>query len=612
MKYPFSPEILDAMPERMAELYRTLEIRLLQEIAERLKEAGQLNEVTVQDIRALRSHGIKLDEIKKAIKEVTGTKELDKLFDDVVKRNEAYYGELVTLAEVTKPDELVNISTIQAIMKQTADEVRNITQSMGFMVGDTMLPPAKAYQWALDKAAIEVSSGAISYNQAIADATRELADSGLKVVEYESGHVDQVDVAVRRAVMTGITQVCDKYTDDTAEYLDSPYVEVSAHSGARDKPYPNAWSSHKAWQGKVYYQSKHGEKDPLGKYPDLVRSTGYGEVDGLCGANCRHRRHVWIEGVSEKTYTDEELKSIDPPPFEYEGQKYSHYEATQEQRRIERTIRKWKRREAAATNPEDKTAAQIRIRRLQEKYHEFSQKAGLREQRERMNVYQPQQFTDTIKGGINKTDIGEQPKGAIVYQAEKPINEQAVLQQFNWSGKPRTLKQILAQTNPHFGEGAEWDENCQRCLFAEEMQFRGYDVTAKPYNPNDRIGSKAFSVWDFDKKHWRKDSGFRLIADKTTFKQTVENAFSAWGDGARAIVSIQRIPEAGGGAHGMFVIKEKGRIVYSDPQSGIVVNIDKRLEKVADLKNRYWVMRVDNRAVKDAAEDAIANIEGGK
>ena len=393
MEYPFSPEILDAMPEELAELYRTVELVLLRRITERLKAAGQLNEVTVQSIRALRSHGIPLDEIKAAIAEYSGMsdKALDSLLNDVVVRNESYYNDMITLADVTKPDELVNISEIQAIMKQTADEVRNITQSMGFLVdnGKTMLPPAKAYQWALDKAEIEISSGAISYNQAIADATRELADSGLMVVDYESGHRDHVDVAVRRAAMTGITQVCDKYTDESAEYLDSPYVEISAHAGARDKPYPNPWSSHKDWQGKVYYQSKNGEKDPLGKYPDLVESTGYGEVDGLCGANCRHRRHVWVEGVSERTYTDKELSNIDPPDFEYEGKTYTHYEATQEQRRIERTIRKWKRREAAAVTDEDKLAIQTRILRLRQTYHEFSQKAGLREQIERANVYKP-------------------------------------------------------------------------------------------------------------------------------------------------------------------------------------------------------------------------------
>ena len=52
-------------------------------------------------------------------------------------------------------------------------------------------------------------TGAISYNQAIFGAVTQLADSGIRVVSYESGHKDHVDVAVRRAVMTGI---CLLYT----------------------------------------------------------------------------------------------------------------------------------------------------------------------------------------------------------------------------------------------------------------------------------------------------------------------------------------------------------------------------------------------------------------
>ena len=400
IRYPFQPDILDAMPEALAEIYRNLELTLLKEISDRLKAVGELNEVTVQNIRALRSHGIQLDEIKKAIRNTAGMSraELNKLLDDVVVRNQAYYTDLITLAKVTEPETLVDANDIAAIRRQTWSAMRNLTQSIGFfeVVGGrlTLLPPAKAYQWALDNAVMQVQSGTISYSQAIANATRQLADSGLKTVYYEPKeeggnpqHYDQIDVAVRRAVLTGVNQICDKYTDQSMEYLGTPYVEVSAHSGARDKPYPNPWSSHKAWQGKVYYQSKNGERDPMGRFPDLVEVTGYGEVDGLCGINCRHKRYPFVPGVMERTYTDEELTNIDPPDFKYEGRTYTHYEATQIQRQIERTIRKLKRRVAAATTEEDAQAARIKSRRLTEKYHEFSKAAGLREQRERMNVY---------------------------------------------------------------------------------------------------------------------------------------------------------------------------------------------------------------------------------
>lgn len=235
----------------------------------------------MQDIRALRSHGIDLDEIKKAIAKTTntGADKLEKLLDDVVARNQAYYTEMVDLARVTMPDRLVEHDDIYAIYEQTSGRYRNITQSMGFLVVRggrlTMLHPAKAYQWALDSAELQIQSGSISYNQAISEAVKQLADSGLCVaydkngdpipnrVAYESkkepgkqGHVDHLDVAVRRAVMTGVNQLNQKYREQSMDYLETDLVEVTAHRGARDVDGPNGWENHKAWQGKVYRWKK--------------------------------------------------------------------------------------------------------------------------------------------------------------------------------------------------------------------------------------------------------------------------------------------------------------------------------------------------------------------
>lgn len=406
-KYPFPPELLDAMPEELAELYRGLEDALLMEICSRLKLRDELNEVTVQDIRALRSHGIDLKEIKKAIRETSGISKtkLDKLLGDVVARNQQYYTDLIDLAHITQPETLVDAAEVAAIRTQTLDTFHNLTASMGFLVdgGRTMLPPAKAYQWALDSAALQAQSGAINYNQAIKTAVKELADSGLKVVDYESGHRDHIDVAVRRAVMTGVSQICAKYTEQSAEYLDTPYFEVSAHVGARDKPGPSPWSSHKDWQGHVY-SVRAGDI-----YPSIYDVCGLGAVDGLEGANCRHRRFPWVEGVSERTYTDEQLEHIDDGHgCTFDGKDYTAYEATQMQRRIERTVRKLKREKAAykaAGLHEDETAVNIRLRRLNAKYKAFSAEAGLPEQPERMRVYNATPISKSIKSTGNGNSV---------------------------------------------------------------------------------------------------------------------------------------------------------------------------------------------------------------
>ena len=253
---PFTPERLDSLPEELAELYRSLEAQLLEEICSRLNLADQLNEVTVQAIRALRSHGISQQEIERAIRRTThiSEKKLTELLDDVVERNQRYYSELIKIADVTAPQTLLSIEDTYAIYEQTRQTFRNITQSMAFLVdnGRTLLSPARAYQSCLDKAILKIEAGATSYNESIKDAVRELADSGLKTAQYESGHIDQIDVAVRRAVMSGVNALCQRYAEQSMEYLETDLVEVSAHIGARDVDGPNGWEAHTKWQGRCF------------------------------------------------------------------------------------------------------------------------------------------------------------------------------------------------------------------------------------------------------------------------------------------------------------------------------------------------------------------------
>lgn len=260
MKYPFAPEVLDALPEELAELYRSLESQLLDEICSRLNLSDRLNEVTVQSIRALRSHGISQQEIERAIRRTTNIsqKKLQELLDDVVERNQRYYSELIKIADVTAPQTLLSIEDTYAIYEQTRQTFRNITQSMAFLVdnGRTLLQPARAYQWALDNAVLQVQGGAISYNQAIRYAVKQLADSGIRAADYESGHRDQIDVAVRRAVMSGVNALCQRYAEQSMEYLDTNLVEVSAHIGARNIDGPNGWEAHTKWQGRVFKWNK--------------------------------------------------------------------------------------------------------------------------------------------------------------------------------------------------------------------------------------------------------------------------------------------------------------------------------------------------------------------
>ena len=166
------------------------------------------------------------------------------------------------------------------------------------------------------------------------------------------------------------------------------------------------------------------------EYPDFVQTCGLGSVTGIGGANCRHSYWPFIEGVSQRTYTDEELEEMDPPPFLFEGKTYTQYEATQKQRQIERTIRRLKRERAAyraAGLKGEETAASARIRRLDEEYRAFSKAADLPQQRERMNVAYPWKLTDIKKfAALNEYDgkiqiVDKFSENEYVVEMEPPV-----------------------------------------------------------------------------------------------------------------------------------------------------------------------------------------------
>lgn len=392
MKYPFSPDVLDALPEQIAELYRQFELDLLTGICEQLKGNDELNETSIQKIRALRSQGVSQKEINKAIAKLSKRSEqsVQALLTDVYDRNRKYYGAVAR--DVSKPEIIMSQADVDAIMAQTKGEVANITRSMAFVLDgldgvNRSVLLSNALVWACDKSLVEINSGAKSYSEAIKTAVKGLADSGIRTVDFENGRTDSVDVAVRRSVMTGINQLNHRYSEQAMQELETDLVEVSAHAGARDTGI--GIENHKSWQGKVYEWTKDGQK-PVGKYPDFEKSTGYGDGAGLGGWNCRHTFYPFIDGVSERTYTDEELANIDQPPFTFDGKQYTQYEATQKQREIERTIRKLTREKTgyeAAGLAKDAQNAAAKIAVLKNKYKKFSKASHLPMQNERMKVF---------------------------------------------------------------------------------------------------------------------------------------------------------------------------------------------------------------------------------
>lgn len=227
------------------------------------------------------------------------------------------------------------------------------------------------YYDALDSAYLQASSGAFDYTTAITNAIKKLSENGIACATYASGHKDYLDVAVRRATLTGLNQAALHAQERLADELDSDLVEVTAHSGARTGI---GVANHAAWQGKVYSRSG----DSL-KYPSLRAVTGYGTGAGLGGWNCRHSFFPFIEGASERAYSDDELEKLNAPKYEYNGEKLTEYEATQKQRYIERKIRKYKREVAGLDAAGiDCTDSRNRLAKWQQRQRDFIEQTGLK------------------------------------------------------------------------------------------------------------------------------------------------------------------------------------------------------------------------------------------
>ncbi len=387
MRYPITPDYLASVPDPLVRLYSNLEAEILKDICRRFKLSAEATESAIAQMKILQERGYSLDDIEAVIQDTLklSEKELDEIFDRAVERNKQYYDRLIEKADVVGADYRGVENEIAAIRAQTQEAFVNLTQSLGFAIrtGATteFLPVAETYQTVLDDATAQVLSGAVDYNTAIRGAVKRLTDSGLQMVDYASGWHNRVDVATRRAVMTGVSQLSAQYAEQTANILQTDLREVTAHSGARDTGI--GWQNHKAWQGRVY------SVKPDDIYPSIYEVCGWGQVDGLEGANCRHHHYPYLEGVSTRTYTDEQLANIDPPPFSYQGKTYTAYEATQKQRQIETAMRKCKRDIIAyetAGLAMDAQDAAIRLRRLSKEYKAFSKAAGLRTQNERAQV----------------------------------------------------------------------------------------------------------------------------------------------------------------------------------------------------------------------------------
>lgn len=368
------PQYLQRVPDTMLELYGAAEAAILADMARRINGYDYFIPAAQHQLRALEAMGAAREEILGQLAALTGksSRELERIMREAgIEAIRA--DDMVYRAAGLTPAPLAASPAMQRILRAGLIKTRGLFDNLTRTTANTA---SRQFERALDAAYMEITSGAFSPKEAVRRAVKTLCRQGVTAIEYPGGHRDGMDVAVRRAVVTGVNQTAMQLQTARADELGVDLVETTAHAGARP--------SHAEWQGRIFSRSGRSRK-----YPDFVSATGYGTGPGLGGWNCSHSFRPYVEGMP-RTYSRELLREYEAEDYEYNGLKMTEYEALQRQREIERSIRRWKReKQAMAAIGGDTSEAAAKLRQWNAAQKDFLAQTGLKRQYSRETVPKP-------------------------------------------------------------------------------------------------------------------------------------------------------------------------------------------------------------------------------
>lgn len=411
----------EKIASKIAARYISLEERILQDIARRIKKVGEITSTADWQINRLRILGYSSEDIEREIKKTLDASypEMFELYDKVIDweyvRNKDIYEQIN--AEFIPYEENRQLQQItDAIIQQCLEDLENVTKSLGFYLdynGRKILTPlSQVYTNYLDNACFDVVTGAFDYGSVLRRVVTQLTNSGLRKIEYGSGYASRVEVAARRAVMTGVANLTREIADYNAKKLGTEYFEVEWHAGARP--------AHSVWQGRVWTKEQ------------LYSVCGLGTVTGLLGANCYHTYYPFFPGISERNWSDdwlEEQNRKESKPKEFQGKEYTLYEAKQRQRQMETAMRAQREKvQMLQDSGADRQEVMLQKAKYQGQLNEyavFSRKMGLKEERERIYIdgrgkIAPSQYDQKMRISIPGTVSKE---ARLSKEIESKINE---------------------------------------------------------------------------------------------------------------------------------------------------------------------------------------------
>ena len=370
-----TPEQIAYLRDRAGQVADPINDFLLDDIARRIAGAGQLTSSAAYQVWRAQQLGLSRREIEKRLGELLGksSAEIDRLMTQAAEVGYRFDLErLPTAAAVPFAQNESLQQLVAAAVKLAQEDFTNLTQTLGMVdpFGNA-LPLRDAYRKCMDYAFQQVFTGAADYNTAIRRATKNLADLGVRVIDYESGVHTSLEAAARRNIMGGLGLMNEQITQANHDELGCDGWEITAHAASAP--------DHEPIQGRQY-----GDQAYQALNDSLARRIGT--------LNCGHAAFPIILGVNAPQYAPQELERFradNEKGVTYEGRCYTLYEATQMQRKLERAARKQKNRilvDEAAGDKEKLLTDQVRLGRLREEYARFSRAAGLPTQNERAQV----------------------------------------------------------------------------------------------------------------------------------------------------------------------------------------------------------------------------------
>jgi len=354
------PEYLQrTLPEEVAKVYYEIEKDMLRDIARRLKGANYLTPTAMWEIEKARDMNILYDDLVNTIARYANMSEeaVERALWDAGIRSVEYDNEIYKRAKELGQIPGTPLPLEQAPYLQMTLEagIENAKELMRLTNTRAVQGARMTFSEIVDKAYLGIQTGAMTFDQAMREAISELAQRGIKVVNYASGRSFSMEAAVRMNIITTANQTVAKIAERQFEMMGASLVETTSHAGARP--------SHAEWQGKVFWWKRY-----VKGYEEFESSTGYGTPGGLCGVNCYHSFYPYFKGISSQSFErDPARKHLGIDNDEY-------YELTQEQRRLERNVRVAKKEQVIAEEIGDDEAihrARAKVRNAQAQVRKF-------------------------------------------------------------------------------------------------------------------------------------------------------------------------------------------------------------------------------------------------